>query len=87
MTSLICSLFLAASVVTVDTGAACQAPRASFKAKRLVFTGEGRDAHNTPYAPEALRECVDETCIENGLTLPPLSLTVLSFRPSPTAER
>lgn len=49
------------------------------KAKRIVFTGEGRDAHNAPFAPEALKDRVDRVDLAGSIELPPLSLTVLEL--------
>ena len=49
-------------------------------ATRTVFTGNGRDDHNTPFAPEALKEWTDEIELEGPLTLAPLSLTILSTK-------
>ena len=47
-------------------------------AKRILFTGPNRDAHNSPSKPEALKERVDAVTLDDKpLALPPLSLTVL----------
>ena len=48
--------------------------------QRIVFTGNGRDDHNTPFAPETLKEWTDEIELEGPLTLAPLSLTILSTK-------
>ena len=46
-------------------------------AKRIVFTGNGRDAHNSPSEPEALKETADEIELTSeGVVLAPLSFTV-----------
>lgn len=48
-------------------------------AKRIVFTGKDRDAHNTPSEPNALAEVADEVSLgPDGIVLAPLSLTVLA---------
>ena len=45
---------------------------------RTVFTGPSSDAHNSPFAPDVLKETVAEAVLDGTpLSLPPLSLTIL----------
>ena len=44
--------------------------------KRTVFTGSGRDAHNTPFDHEALKEKTGDFMFAGSDTLPPLSLVI-----------
>ena len=43
---------------------------------RIVFTGPGRDAHNSPAEPEALKETSGPFTLDGVDTLPPLSLVI-----------
>ena len=43
---------------------------------RTVFTGPGRDAHNSPAAPEALKEVSSDFALDGSDTLPPLALVI-----------
>ena len=48
------------------------------RAVRTVFTGPSSDAHNSPFAPDVLKETVAEAVLDGTpLSLPPLSLTIL----------
>ena len=48
--------------------------------KRVTFTGESADAHNSPAKPEALKEVADTITLGDSVALPPLSLVVLHYR-------
>ena len=49
------------------------------EAARTLFTGPGRDAHNAPFEPEALKEKTDSVRLPATLTLPPLSLSIYTL--------
>ena len=49
------------------------------EAARTLFTGPGRDAHNAPFEPEALKEKTDRVQLPASLTLPPLSLSIYTL--------
>ena len=50
-------------------------------AMRTVFTGPSADAHNSPFAPNALKETVASVVLDGTpLTLPPLSLTIYKIQ-------
>ena len=49
------------------------------EAARTLFTGPGRDAHNAPFEPEALKEKTDRVRLPVSLTLPPLSLSIYTL--------
>ena len=49
------------------------------EAARTLFTGPGRDAHNAPFEPEALKEKTDRVQLPATLTLPPLSLSIYTL--------
>ena len=49
------------------------------EAARTLFTGPGRDAHNAPFEPEALKEKTDRVRLPASLTLPPLSLSIYTL--------
>ena len=57
------------------------------RARKTLFTGPGRDAHNSPSEPEALKEQVSEVDFDGTETLPPLSLTVYRFAHDQRAGR
>jgi len=46
------------------------------KVRRTVFTGPHRDAHNSPFEPEALKEAVSDFPLPSTDILPPLSLVI-----------
>ena len=48
----------------------------SGKVRRTVFTGPHRDAHNSPFEPEALKESVSDFPLPGTDILPPLSLVI-----------
>lgn len=50
-------------------------------AVRTIFTGSGRDAHNSPAEPEALKEISAPFVLAGSDTLPPLSLTIYRVKP------
>ena len=45
-------------------------------ARKTLFTGPGRDAHNSPSEPDALAETVSDFILAGRDTLPPLSLAI-----------
>ena len=47
--------------------------------RRTVFTGPHRDAHNSPFAPDSLKESVSDFVLSGSDLLPPLSLVVYRF--------
>ena len=49
------------------------------RAERTVFTGPHRDAHNSPFEPEALKESVSTVDFSGRDDLPALSLVILKF--------
>ena len=50
------------------------------EALRTVFTGPNADAHNSPSAPDALKESVSRIVLDGTpLALPPLSLTIFKI--------
>ena len=51
------------------------------RVERIAFTGVSADAHNSPAKPEALKEVADMITLGDSVSLPPLSLVVLQFRP------
>ena len=48
----------------------------SGKVRRALFTGSHRDAHNSPFEPEALKESVSDFLLPGTDILPPLSLVI-----------
>ena len=56
----------------------------SGKVRRTVFTGPHRDAHNSPFEPEALKESCSDFPLPGTDILPPLSLVIYS--PKGTGE-
>ena len=52
----------------------------SGKVRRTLFTGPHRDAHNSPFEPEALKESVSDFPLPGMDALPPLSLVIYSQR-------
>ncbi len=52
----------------------------SGKVRRTVFTGPHRDAHNSPFEPEALKESVSDFPLPCTDVLPPLSLVIYGLK-------
>ena len=55
------------------------------KAKKTLFGGGDRMAHNSPAEPEALKETVSEIDFDGTDVLPPLSLVIYRMEPSKRA--
>ena len=53
---------------------------------RTVFTGKDRDAHNSLFEPDALKETAAAITLDHGDVLPPLSLVIYRARPSSVAR-